>query len=122
MNSFVGEIDDRELLWGLYRLADLFFFPSIYDNAPLVLREAAQAGTPALLAAGSNAAEPVRDGDNGYIAEPDAGIMAEKILFILSDPKREEIGRRAQETIPITWDEIVSRADRAYRSINVSEK
>lgn len=120
--SFVGEIDDRELLWGLYRLADLFFFPSVYDNAPLVLREAAQAGTPALLAAGSNAAEPVRDGDNGYIAEPDAGSMAEKLLFILSDPQREEIGRRAQETIPITWDEIVSRADRAYRSINVSEK
>ncbi len=120
--KFVGEIGDRDLLWGLYYSADLFFFPSVYDNAPLVLREAAQAGVPALLSKGANAAEPVTDGENGYLAENDAESMALRLGRILSDPDRKKIGERAKETIPISWTEIVRRADKAYRSINVSEK
>ena len=39
--KFTGGITDRDLLRGLYLASDLFFFPSLYDNAPLVLREAA---------------------------------------------------------------------------------
>lgn len=44
--NFVGKISDRELLQGMYLSADLFFFPSVYDNSPLVVREAASMGVP----------------------------------------------------------------------------
>ena len=113
---FLGEIADRQLLYGLYLASDLFFFPSVYDNAPLVLREAALMGLPALLAAGSNSAEVVTDGVNGFTAENDCAKMAEKIRQIFSYEALREVGQNARETIPVSWDEIVGRAAAKYRT------
>lgn len=111
---FTGVITDRNLLYGLFLSANLFFFPSLYDNAPLVLREAALMGLPALLSAGSNSAEQIRDECNGYTEVPDAKKMAEKIktVFALSDINR--VGQNAKGTIPISWDTIVSRVMDRY--------
>ena len=113
---FLGEVDNRRLLYGLYLLADLFFFPSVYDNAPLVLREAALAGTPALLVNGANAAEVVTDGVNGFTAENNVEAMTEKIKEILARDDLAEIGANAKATIPITWDEISDRVVCEYRN------
>ncbi len=41
-----GVIKDRHTLSDYYAASDLFLFPSFYDNAPLVVREAAAMGTP----------------------------------------------------------------------------
>lgn len=114
---FLGQITDKALLAGLYLRAQVFFFPSVYDNAPLVLREAAQAATPALLAENSNAAEGVRDGVNGYLAPCDAEAMARRLDAILSDRQREKVGEAASATIPVSWETIVARAEAAYRAL-----
>ncbi len=114
---FLGKVADRKLLFGLYAAADLLFFPSVYDNAPLVVREAALAGLPSLLAAGSNAAEVVSDGVNGYVAETDAEAMKARILRVLADgDARRQVGRNAKETIPVSWRQIVERVVTAYRT------
>ncbi|MBR3383433.1 MAG: flippase-like domain-containing protein [Clostridia bacterium] len=113
---FVGKIVSREQLFGLYLDADLFFFPSKYDNAPLVLREAAAAGLPALLTEGSNAAEVVEDGVNGYTAEPTPEAMAERIRAAFAKGDIRAVGEKAKKTIPIDWDEIIGRAVTAYRT------
>ncbi|MEA4965317.1 MAG: flippase-like domain-containing protein [Oscillospiraceae bacterium] len=113
--KFTGGIADRELLRGLYLASDLFFFPSLYDNAPLVLRESAQMGLPALLVAGSNSAEIVKDGVNGYTAENDRAAMTAKIQAIFAGGDRVAVGKKAQETIPVSWDVIVQRAEKRYR-------
>ncbi len=115
--QFTGEVKDRDLLRGLYLASDLFFFPSVYDNAPLVLREAALTGLPALLAAGSNSAEVVEDGVNGFVAENDCAKMAERIKAVFSGADILSVGEAARETIPISWDEIISRAQTQYRSV-----
>jgi glycosyltransferase involved in cell wall biosynthesis len=62
-----GHITDMNLLDGLYSRASLFAFPSVYDAAPMVVREAAVMGTPAVMVQGSPAAEIIRDGVNGYL-------------------------------------------------------
>ena len=49
--------------------ADLFLFPSMYDNAPLVVREAAMMGTPSVILKGSTASEVIVDGVNGFLAD-----------------------------------------------------
>ena len=113
---FTGEIDDRKTLFGLYAMADLFFFPSVYDNAPLVVREAAMAGTPALLTRGSNSAEIIEDGVNGYLAENDVGSMTNKIEEIFDGGTIGAVGARAKETIPVLWAEIARRVIEKYRS------
>lgn len=113
---FVNSIDNKDLLKGLYLRADLLFFPSVYDNAPLVLREAASLKTPALLTRGANAAEKVIDEENGYLEEQDPIKMADKIQRIFSDDKHYNIGVKASETIPQTWDEITRQVEEKYRT------
>lgn len=113
---FLGKIEDRQLLFGLYAYANLLFFPSTYDNAPLVLREAALTALPTLLVEDSNAAEPVTDGVNGYTAAETVEAMQEKIRTIFSDGSLAAVGEKAQETIPIPWQDIVSRVIHAYWS------
>ena len=101
---FTGHIADREILKGLYARADLFVFPSLYDNAPMVVREAAAAGTPSLLIKGSCAAEGVEDGVNGFLCEntpEDIAACMERAV-----PTAKAVGAKARETIPIPWHRI----------------
>lgn len=112
---FTGQISDKDMLQGLFQCGDLFFFPSIYDNAPLVLREAALSGLPALLAAGSNSAECVTDGVNGFAERTDEVLMAAKIRDIFDNCDLKAVGERAKETIPVGWDEIVRQVATKYR-------
>ncbi len=54
--TFHDVVFDRELLKAIYARADLFLFPSLYDTAPLVVRESAALGTPSVLIRDSTAA------------------------------------------------------------------
>ena len=115
---FTGRVSDRETLEGLYLCAHLFFFPSVYDNAPLVLREAATAGVPALLVKGSNSAECVTDGENGYLAEETVESMSDRIVSIFkNDEERAAVGRRAAQTIPLAWSELTKQVEARYAAV-----
>ena len=113
---FLGAVSERDRLYGLYALADLLFFPSVYDNAPLVLREAAMARLPALLVEGSNAAEVVEDGVNGFTAADNAEAMAAKITQIFAEADLAAVGREAERTIPVSWSQILERVVQSYRT------
>jgi len=113
---FLGEVDNKRLLYGLYLLSDLFFFPSLYDTSGLVIREAALAAIPSLLVKGSNAAYVIDDGVNGFVAENNVDAMTEKIKEIFSHDNLDEIGQNAKNTIPITWDEISKRVVDEYKN------
>ncbi|MDE6681858.1 MAG: glycosyltransferase, partial [Muribaculaceae bacterium] len=67
--TFHGVINERDALARYYAASDLFLFPSFYDNAPLVVREAAAMGTPSILLEGSTAAEVIRDRKNGFLVK-----------------------------------------------------
>ena len=112
-----GLISDRDLLTGLYLNADLLFFPSVFDNAPLVLREAAVLGVPALLAEGSNAAGVVRKNFSGFTAGTTPGEMAGEIQRIFAEEDLQEIGRNARETIPVSWEKVAELVQARYREI-----
>lgn len=118
--KFLGFVADFDELAALYNLADLLVFPSMYDNAPMVLREAAAAGTAGLLVAGSTAAEDFRDGVNAFIARdatPEA--IAEKIAEAL--PLASKVGAEAQRTIPVSWEKIMQKVAREYEAL-IAEK
>ncbi len=115
---FTGGISDRDLLTGVNLNADLFFFPSVYDNTPLVVREAAAVGVPSLLTKGSNAAESVEPGVNGFVAEENAEAMRDEIRRIFAEPGYvRRIGQKAKETIPIPWEELIPRIYDQYGQI-----
>lgn len=112
---FTGHIADRETLKGLYARADLFVFPSLYDTAGLVVREAAAAGTPSILIANSCAAEGVRDGDNGFLCENTPESLAACMERARKDAKA--VGARARETIPVPWSRITQTVARRYAEL-----
>ncbi len=106
--QMVGHVLKEDLLTGLYMLADLFVFPSIYDNGPMVVREAANAGTPSIVTGGSSAAEGIDDGVNGFYCEDSSESIYEVAKKALADRKKTaEIGLQAKDTIPVAWEEII---------------
>lgn len=116
--KLLGHMTDRQALNALYARASMFLFPSIYDNSPLVVREAAAMGTPSVVVRGSSAAEGIRNGFNGYLCEDDPGDLASVIDDALSDPtKLARVGQTARETIPIPWSDLVDQVLENYGRI-----
>ena len=116
--TFVGKISDREVLCGLYLSADLFFFPSVYDNSPLVVREAASMGVPSLLTTGSNAAEAVVHNVSGFTATENKVAMFREILRIFSTPGLlDRVSEGARKNVAKTWKQIVPQVQERYAEI-----
>lgn len=112
---FLGHVSDAALLDALYHRADLFTFPSLYDNAPMVLRESAVMGTPAVLVRGSDAAEIVKDKENGYLCEDTSEDLAKVITEALSDrEKLAAVGKAAKATIPLPWPDVMRQVVAGY--------
>ena len=112
---FEGMILERELLKKYYAAADLFLFPSIYDNAPLVLREAAALQTPALLVKGSTASEVVTDNINGFLIENSAQALASKISSLYKQPDIvKTVGINASKTIARSWENVAVEINDRY--------
>jgi glycosyltransferase involved in cell wall biosynthesis len=96
------------MLKGIFARADLFIFPSVYDNAPVVTREAAAVGTASLIVKGSNASEGVVHGKNGYLCENSAESVSTSIQKIVADRDAlKNAGIHAQTTIFRSWENIV---------------
>lgn len=116
---FYGHTANREELMQLYAAADLFLFPSLYDNAPMVVREAAAAGTPSVLVRGSCAAEGTEDGVNAFHCEDSPESLAASMRAALS--RARDVGERARTDIPMPWPGVVARARARYLEL-IEEK
>ena len=111
----IGHQTDLNVLDGLYQRASLFVFPSLYDNAPMVVREAAAMHTPSVMVRGSSAAEVVQDEVNGYLCEDDSENLAWVIKNALMDPEKlKRVGDCARETIPVSWDKVMEQVVARY--------
>lgn len=116
--NFVGKIADREVLKGMYLSADLLFFPSVYDNSPLVVREAASMGVPSLLTEGSNSAEAVIKNKTGFTASENKVAMFREMLSIFgTDGLLETVSEGARQHVAKTWKEIVPKVQEQYAEI-----
>ncbi len=113
---FTGHIMDVDLLDGLYMAAELFLFPSMYDTAGLVIREAAVMGTPSVVSKGSAPAECIRDGENGLVSENDAESLSRAICRYLDMPETERarISENARRTVPVAWESVFDGVEAHY--------
>ena len=119
--TFVGSVSEREKIVDYYAAADLFVFPSLYDNAPLVVREAAALHTPAVMARGATAATIIRDGENGFLTDNDPDRLAELLRKLIHDPERvRRAGVQASKSIVRSWEdcleEVIDRYNVLLRS------
>lgn len=121
--TFVGSITEREKIVKYYAASDLFLFPSLYDNAPLVVREAAALHSPSVMAKGATASTILNDGENGFLVENDPDKMAELLRKLIADPQRvHKVGVQASKSIVRSWedcvDEVIDRYNVLLKSKN----
>lgn len=113
-----GVIRDRDTLSDYYAASDLFIFPSPYDNAPLVLREAAAMGTPGLLLDGSTASEVIVRDSNGFLSDNSPQSFADSIRWIHNNPTLlRDVSLRARATLVRSWKDVVDEVSGRYDKI-----
>ncbi len=116
--TMLGVVNDRERLKGIDAAADLFLFPSLYDNAPLVVREAAAMHTPAVMINGSTAAEVITDGFNGFLTSNDALAYAQLVSDLIQHPEKvKKAGDNASRTLARSWDDVTNEVIQRYTDI-----
>ncbi len=112
---FTGQLLDRSELQLYYGTADVLIFPSQFDTNGLVVREAAATATPAVLVAGSCAAEGIIDGETGFLCEESAQSVAEKVQRIIDNKSLlKTVGENARNNIYISWEDSVKNAYNRY--------
>ena len=113
--TFRGLITDRKVLSDFYAASDIFFFPSLYDNAPLVVREAAAMGTPSILLEGSTASEVIKDSVNGYLVNSNP-IEIASLLRILEKERDKvlKVGIEARNSLVRSWKDVVGEVMDRY--------
>ncbi len=105
--KFMGVITSRDDIREYYAAADLFLFPSIYDNAPLVIREAGAMETPSILVSGSTSSENITDNFNGFLIENSVDSMATRLRELIQNPQTIlPVGQNASRTIARSWENV----------------
>lgn len=97
----LGHLSNERLMSLAYNAADIFVFPTLADNQPLMLIEALACGTPAVSFNVGGVSEAVRHDDSGYLARyADATDLAQGIKIMLdNNDLRDRMGHRGREIV-----------------------
>lgn len=97
--SFLGYVESEKILADIYNAADVLVCPSIYDNCPAVIREAALCGVPSVGFAVAGIPEMILHKKNGYVANSfDTADFAAGIAWTLADKERyADLSRSARK-------------------------
>ena len=115
---------DRHELAAIYKVSDLFLFPSLFDASSLVQIEAAVNETPGLFIEKSVTADTINNEVDGYTCRLDVNTYKNKIIEILSDKKKlKEVSINAKLLLGKSWEEISEETNELYlKEINKSKK
>jgi glycosyltransferase involved in cell wall biosynthesis len=102
---FIEEVPDRRRLAGLYSLADVMVYPSLYEGFGLPVLEAMACGCP--VAASRSTSIPEVLGEAGFLfALDDQAGMSEKVEALLSNAglRAEMISKGLDRAARFTWE------------------
>ena len=85
----------------IVNLMDIVIHPSLAEGFGRAVLEAMALGTPVITSAVGGLREAIKDGCNGYLAEPgDVSAIAQRWRMLISDPQlRKRIGSAAEQTV-----------------------
>ena len=116
--TFTGVLTERDQIVRYYAAADLFLFPSLYDNAPLVVREAAALHTPSIMVEGSTAATILKDGQNGFLISNSLDSFEACLRKLAKDREGvKRVGDEAAVSIVRSWEDVVGEVLDRYNAI-----
>jgi glycosyltransferase involved in cell wall biosynthesis len=110
--------DQHEML-DFYHSLDAYVCASRSEGTPNPCLEAAACGLPVVTTRVGNMPEFIRDGENGFFVERDAGDIAGKLRRLRDDPGlRERLGRAARATAELwDWRHQAARYDAMFRDV-----
>jgi glycosyltransferase involved in cell wall biosynthesis len=115
---FVPLISERELLFGMIKLARLFIFPSTHETMSMMLLESASLQTP-IICSDIPENKIVMDENVLYFHSEDSVDLAEKIEWALSHPREmSDLGKNAGTWVQdhLTWGPIIKQYERIYEA------
>lgn len=114
---FAGPQPQKDLK-SFYREADVFVYPSLYENFAQPLLEAAASGLPVIATAVGIANEIIIDGETGYVVPGDPKAICERLRQMADASAREEMGRNIRKRVRgnFAWDKVMDRYLELYRS------
>ena len=104
----------------LYRAADAFVFPTLYDPFANACLEAMASGLPCVLSSQNGGTEIISDGKEGYVLDDptDADEIARLISLCMAGDKAAAMGRAARAlALKFTWRANVDATESLYREI-----
>ncbi|MEI6060309.1 MAG: glycosyltransferase [Bacteroidota bacterium] len=120
---FLGVLTDRLELQNVYAATDLFIFPSVYDNSPLVMQEAAAFDIPSIVVRNSSSAESILDGVNGFLIENESADLTKKITELMQNQHAiRRAGEGARKSIYHPWESILDDVNLRYTDLVRSHK
>lgn len=115
---FAGSVSDKKLLASYYSAFDLLLFPSVFDNASIVILEAAANRLPVATIKGSCSAERITDGESGFTWDNSEEVWTEEILKLLSEPSRvQRAADGALASVYVGWDDIAREYLNIYKNL-----
>ena len=116
--TFAGRKSPAELK-AYYELADLFVYPSKYENFGQPLLEAGAHGLPIIATAVGVARDIVIDGETGYLTCGDPKKMSDRIQLLQDSNLRKQMGMRIKTLIKerFDWENIMNQYTNLYNSL-----
>ena len=112
---------ERERLPDVYRGADIFIIPSLFDNSPNALFEAMASGLPCVGSDTGGINEIIRHGETGLLFDPlRPGALSEGLSAIIREPlKRRALAKAAREAVVREYDPLKIAAETVdyYRNL-----
>ncbi len=116
--TFTGPVPP-ERLQSVYTNADVFLYPSLYENFAQPILEAAAHGLPVIATPVGVAREIVEEGETGFLIDAKPGPIAERIQALSDTHTRQVFGEKIQSAVRqrFGWEEIMQRYLDLYRTL-----
>lgn len=101
-----------------YQAADVFVYPSLYENFAQPLLEAASYGIPIISTPVGIAPEIIKDGETGYLVDADPAAIRQALEKLADPAVRRNMGQKLKETVrkKFAWNRIMDQYMALYRS------
>ena len=116
--TFTGRKSQEELKT-LYEMADLFVYPSEFENFGQPLIEAGAHGLPLIATPVGVARDIVIEGETGYLTPSNPEAISDRIQLLQDDKLRKQMGVQIKSLIKekFDWGNIMSQYISLYNSL-----